>query len=355
MAQLKYDKAKRMLWVKDGNESFPIFTLANLNGKNTRLTAEGFLEVKNSNTNSWETITDSDGEPVSLMGAPGKKGDKGDKGNPGDDGSLLMHGGEVVQNYSQGQYFFSTEIVHNLPAGKYIVSANMESSLPGLIDPFGYSSIIVREGNNVKGIYDLHNNNGRVEIELSSPASLYISALIADYLEWYYSQYTDLTIPDFGESIPLDAVFTFKNIWVLPSHECDLGELEQSVESLGETKQDKTDTNLNTTAKTIVGAINEVRSQVTIHGGEVVQNYLQGDSPKFSTIVEGLPAGTYTVSCQLTTSDGQPATSSGIYGKPLVVVYNSNEEPIARYQIDSDSETVVINEEATLRLCPILR
>jgi hypothetical protein len=130
MAQLKYDKAKRMLWVKDGDESFPIFTLANLNGNNTRLTSEGFLEVKNSNTDIWETVTDSDGQPISLMGAPGKdgetpvvelseegvltvslgdysqsvnikgakgdKGDKGDPGSPGDAGSLLIHGGEVI-------------------------------------------------------------------------------------------------------------------------------------------------------------------------------------------------------------------------------------------------------------------
>lgn len=113
MAQLKYDKAERMLWVKDGNEAFPIFTLANLNGNNTRLTSEGFLEVKNSNTESWETVTDSDGQPISLMGAPGKdgetpvvelseegmlkvnsktikvigpKGDKGDKGDTGEQG-----------------------------------------------------------------------------------------------------------------------------------------------------------------------------------------------------------------------------------------------------------------------------
>ncbi len=75
MAQLKYDKAKRMLWVKDGDEAFPIFTLANLNGNNTRLTSEGFLEVKNSNTESWEPVTDSDGQPISLMGAPGKDGE----------------------------------------------------------------------------------------------------------------------------------------------------------------------------------------------------------------------------------------------------------------------------------------
>lgn len=75
MAQLKYDKEKRMLWVRDGNEVFPIFTLANLNGNNTRLTSEGFLEVKNSNIDSWETVTDSDGQPISLMGAPGKDGE----------------------------------------------------------------------------------------------------------------------------------------------------------------------------------------------------------------------------------------------------------------------------------------
>lgn len=113
MAQLKYDKAKRMLWVKDGDEAFPIFTLANLNGNNTRLTSEGFLEIKNSNTDSWETVTASDGQPISLMGAPGKngetpvvelseegmlkvnsktinvigpKGDKGDKGDTGEQG-----------------------------------------------------------------------------------------------------------------------------------------------------------------------------------------------------------------------------------------------------------------------------
>lgn len=77
MAQLKYDKAKRMLWVKDGNEAFPIFTLANLNGNNTRLTSEGFLQVKNSNTESWETVKDSSGYPISLMGAPGKDGENG--------------------------------------------------------------------------------------------------------------------------------------------------------------------------------------------------------------------------------------------------------------------------------------
>ena len=77
MAQLKYDKAKRMLWVKDGNDSFPIFTLANLNGNNTRLTSEGFLQVKNSNTESWETVKDSSGYPISLMGAPGKDGENG--------------------------------------------------------------------------------------------------------------------------------------------------------------------------------------------------------------------------------------------------------------------------------------
>lgn len=113
MAQLKYDKEKRMLWVKDGDESFPIFTLANLNGNNTRLTSEGFLEVKNSTTDSWDTVTDSDGQPISLMGVPGKdgetpvvelseegmlkvnsktikvigpKGDKGDKGDTGEQG-----------------------------------------------------------------------------------------------------------------------------------------------------------------------------------------------------------------------------------------------------------------------------
>ena len=86
MDKLYYDDNDRILWIQkeDGTE-YPIYTLANLNGKNIRLTDDGLLEVFNGFTNEWETITDEYGYPVSLMGPPGIPGRDGKDGQDGED------------------------------------------------------------------------------------------------------------------------------------------------------------------------------------------------------------------------------------------------------------------------------
>jgi hypothetical protein len=44
MDTLYYDNNDRVLWIlKEDGEKYPIYTLANLNGENTRLTDEGYL------------------------------------------------------------------------------------------------------------------------------------------------------------------------------------------------------------------------------------------------------------------------------------------------------------------------
>jgi hypothetical protein len=45
MAQLKYDLAKKFLWVRDKEKTFPVYTLANLSNTNLRLTEDGYLEI----------------------------------------------------------------------------------------------------------------------------------------------------------------------------------------------------------------------------------------------------------------------------------------------------------------------
>ena len=85
MDTLYYDNNDRVLWIlKENGEKYPIYTLANLNGENTRLTDEGYLQVYNGHTSSWEYVTDDLGLKVSLKGP---KGDAGKDGNPGKDGA----------------------------------------------------------------------------------------------------------------------------------------------------------------------------------------------------------------------------------------------------------------------------
>jgi hypothetical protein len=51
MDKLYYDDNDRILWVeKEDGTKFPVYTLANLNGQNTRITDSGTLEVYNSYT-----------------------------------------------------------------------------------------------------------------------------------------------------------------------------------------------------------------------------------------------------------------------------------------------------------------
>lgn len=83
MAQEKklfYDPDSKFLWVQDGENRIPLYTLANLNHETTRLTNEGYLQVKDSSTGNWDTVTDSEGNYVSLKGKDGKDGVNGKDG-----------------------------------------------------------------------------------------------------------------------------------------------------------------------------------------------------------------------------------------------------------------------------------
>ena len=74
------------MWVeKEDGTKFPVYTLANINGQNTRITDSGTLEVYNSYTEKWEVIRDEYGYPVSLTGPQGPPGKDGKDGNAGKD------------------------------------------------------------------------------------------------------------------------------------------------------------------------------------------------------------------------------------------------------------------------------
>jgi hypothetical protein len=172
---------------------------------------------------------------------------------------LTIHGGEVVQNYSQGDEPQFTTIVKDLPAGRYTISCNL-TSFTGTHPNngnYGYPSIVMynSDGNAIGNVGIFAQGS---DIVVSEVATLKIYPVRPNAFKIQNGE----LVSNANLAIEISEKYTFKNIWVLPAHECNLGELEQSVESLGETKQDKTDTNLNTTADTIVGAINEVYSQV---------------------------------------------------------------------------------------------
>lgn len=74
---LFYDPENRFLWVQDGDKRIPLYTLANLNHETTRLTDEGYLQVKDSLTGVWDTIKDPAGNIFSLKGKDGVDGKDG--------------------------------------------------------------------------------------------------------------------------------------------------------------------------------------------------------------------------------------------------------------------------------------
>lgn len=113
MAQLKYDRAKKFLWVRDKEKTFPVYTLANLSNTNLRLTEGGYLEIQNPETNQWEEITDSTGSRVCCKGNAGPKGETGLKGDPGEKGDP----GISPTIGSNGNWFIGTEDT-GVPASK---------------------------------------------------------------------------------------------------------------------------------------------------------------------------------------------------------------------------------------------
>ena len=93
-AVLYYDKDDKVLWVQDGDQKYPLYTYANLNTENTRLTEEGYLQVKDGNSESdWYDVLGPNQTQISLKGPRGKDGEKGDPGEPGKDGksSVSFH------------------------------------------------------------------------------------------------------------------------------------------------------------------------------------------------------------------------------------------------------------------------
>lgn len=124
-----------------------------------------------------------------------------------------------------------------------------------------------------------------------------------------------------------------------------------------ELKQNKVDVSLNTTDKTIVGAINEVQRQaarghLTMHGGEIVQKYAKGDDIKFTTIVENLPAGRYVVSCNLSSQTSSHPNNEN-YGYPSIVIYNSDGNAISKIDISQTGRQITLEVPATIKLCPV--
>lgn len=359
MAQLKYDKEKRMLWVRDGNEVFPIFTLANLNGNNTRLTSEGFLEVKNSNTDSWETVTDSDGQPISLMGAPGKdgetpvvelsedgvltvslgdyiqsvnikgakgdKGDKGDPGPPGDTGSLLIHGGEVVQNYTQGDSPRFSTIVEGLPAGTYTISCNLASITQNKPNNgnYGYPLVVMyNSDDDVIGKASVFPQG--VDIVVSEVATLKICPV---RYEAFNIQNGEL-VPNVNLAIDISEKYTFKNIWVLPKSE---SKAVQQLQTTITNKQDKESNELLTSDKTVVGAINELYRKHVTSFAEVSVSYKKGENNPHIHKLTYVPAGTYKLEGKLNvTADSAPDPFGGC---AVYVSTNGNLNGINPYDV----------------------
>lgn len=74
---LFYDPENRFLWVQDGDKRIPLYTLANLNHETTRLTDDGYLQVKDSLTGMWDTVKDPAGNVLSLKGKDGVDGKDG--------------------------------------------------------------------------------------------------------------------------------------------------------------------------------------------------------------------------------------------------------------------------------------
>lgn len=74
---LFYDPENRFLWVQDGDKRIPLYTLANLNHETTRLTDDGYLQVKDSLTGMWDTVKDPAGNMLSLKGKDGVDGKDG--------------------------------------------------------------------------------------------------------------------------------------------------------------------------------------------------------------------------------------------------------------------------------------
>ena len=77
---LFYDPENRFLWVQDGDKRVPLYTLANLNHETTRLTDQGYLQVKDSLSGVWNTVTDLNGNFLSLKGKDGLDGKDGKDG-----------------------------------------------------------------------------------------------------------------------------------------------------------------------------------------------------------------------------------------------------------------------------------
>jgi hypothetical protein len=63
---LYYDEDDKMLWIQDGNNKYPVHTLANLTDKNTRLKGGEYLQVYDGT--DWVDVLDENGNPASLKG-----------------------------------------------------------------------------------------------------------------------------------------------------------------------------------------------------------------------------------------------------------------------------------------------
>lgn len=95
------------------------------------------------------------------------------------------------------------------------------------------------------------------------------------------------------------------------------GQAQEDIDHLQGDKQSKTDVNLNTNDKTIVGAINEVRTQVLnnhllIHGGKLEFEYANSSSEFTKNIAHLLPAGKYKISANSSISSNIAVDPFGI-------------------------------------------
>lgn len=77
---LYYDEDDKMLWIQDGNNKYPVHTLANLTDKNTRLKGGEYLQVYDGT--DWADVLDENGNPASLKGPQGKTGEDGNSVDP---------------------------------------------------------------------------------------------------------------------------------------------------------------------------------------------------------------------------------------------------------------------------------
>lgn len=144
---LFYDPENRFLWVQDGDKRIPLYTLANLNHETTRLTDDGYLQVKDSLTGMWDTVKDPAGNVLSLKGKDGVDGKDGIDGTNAEtyvidfsndsDQIYIDQNNNLYENQSvttEVKMFDGTTVL--VPDTGYRLDIQQDSSLDGVLSTF---------------------------------------------------------------------------------------------------------------------------------------------------------------------------------------------------------------------------